>query len=163
MLTINNELQKLSVWFRVNKLSLNLDKTNYILFGKRKVSPNFSIEIDNQSINRFLSTKFVGVQIDSELNWKNHIHFICNKLSKGIGILYKASFMLDTSSLLLLYNLLIIIRHFRHKMPLCCWLIFFRFFGFFLLVFFLPPHMESQRYRDLRLVTCDLRLASCDL
>ena len=30
---VNRELDKLAVWFRANKLSLNIDKTNFILFG----------------------------------------------------------------------------------------------------------------------------------
>ena len=31
-------------------------------------------------------TKFLGVQIDAQLNWKRHIEYTCKKLSKCIGM-----------------------------------------------------------------------------
>ena len=40
--TVNSELSKLSEWFCANKLSLNVKKTNYILFGNKRVPPAFS-------------------------------------------------------------------------------------------------------------------------
>src|ERR1700733_1416209 len=65
---MNEELAKVEIWFKANKLSLNLNKTNYILFtSKKKMSfvheHEFSISIDNQCINRVTSAKFLGVYI----------------------------------------------------------------------------------------------------
>ena len=34
--TVNNELKKLEAWFRVNRLSLNISKSNYMVFGNKK-------------------------------------------------------------------------------------------------------------------------------
>ena len=90
----------------------SLELTNFLLIWIQliiyclviqKVSSNFNFEIDCKSVKRVFSTKCIDVQIDSEFNWNEHIQIICNKMSKGIGILYKASFVLDSSSLLLLY------------------------------------------------------------
>ena len=71
----NRELAKLSQWFRANKLSLNVKKTNYILFGNKHLPPieALNVSIDGNSLQRVISTKFLGVFIDEKLNWKIHI------------------------------------------------------------------------------------------
>ena len=44
---VNSELDKLNTWFIINKLSLNVSKTNYIVFGNRKVHSDLDIKIHN--------------------------------------------------------------------------------------------------------------------
>jgi len=56
---VNNELDLLSTWFRANKLSLNVDKTNFILFKSRnKRYPEISVHIDGRSIKQVSHVKF---------------------------------------------------------------------------------------------------------
>ena len=86
---ISHELDKLHVWLSVNKLSLNVDKTNFILFGNRKIIDNVCISMNNSIITRVCATKFLGVIIDEKLTWKDHISFVRSKLSKTVGILYR--------------------------------------------------------------------------
>ena len=88
---LNDELDNISTWLKVNKLSLNIKKTHFIVFTskKNKVGP-LSIKIDGQQIEEVSCTKFLGVYIDSKLNWKKHIEYISGKVSKGIGIILKA-------------------------------------------------------------------------
>ena len=101
---INDDLQHLTEWLASNKLSLNIKKTNYMIFHSGYIAPDdINITIRNEMIGRVYSTKFVGVLIDSKLNWKCHIHYINNKLSKCIGIMIKARKKLPKSSLLTLY------------------------------------------------------------
>ena len=62
-----------------------------MIFTQRNQKVNdISLYINNVSIKRVYVTKFLGVQIDSQLNWKNHIDYTCKKLCKCIGILSKA-------------------------------------------------------------------------
>ena len=70
---VNSELDKLNTWFIINKLSLNVSKTNYILFGNRKVHSDLDIKIHNDKITRVSETKFPGVWIYEKLNWKKHV------------------------------------------------------------------------------------------
>ena len=68
---MSNELDKLHVWFTVNRLSLNISKTNYILFGRRRcIADAVSITMDKSPISRVKVTKFLGVNIDEQLTWK---------------------------------------------------------------------------------------------
>ena len=102
--TMSNELDKLHVWFTVNRLSLNISKTNYILFGRRRcIADDVSITMDKSPISRVKVTKFLGVNIDEQLTWKDHISVVKSKLSKTIGIIYRASNFFNQSSLFTLY------------------------------------------------------------
>ena len=97
---ISRELDKLHVWLSVNKLSLNVDKTNFILFGNRKNIDNVCISMNNSIITRVRSTKFLGVIIDEKLTWKYHISLVRSKLSKTVDILYRIRHL----SLILIYE-----------------------------------------------------------
>ena len=63
--TMNDELLKLTDWFRANKLSLNISKTNYmyILFTyqNRQVVTNIYLKLSDVSIERAKCTKFLGI------------------------------------------------------------------------------------------------------
>ena len=100
---VSNELAKLKLWFAANKLSLNVEKTNFMVFSKKKINYNFIIKIDDKVINRVNKTKFLGVFIDENLTWKEHVKYITTKLSKSIAIMYRTSVMLNNDSLRLLY------------------------------------------------------------
>ena len=87
---ISNALDKLSVWFAVNKLILNVSNTNLMVFGNSKHrNTTLQVSIKNSNIKRVNVTKFLGILIDDRLNWKQHISLICSKLSKFIAIIYK--------------------------------------------------------------------------
>ena len=63
---LNGELGDIQDWLSCNKLSLNVVKTHYIIFTPRnKIVENIDIKINNTSIERVYTTKFLGVYIDS--------------------------------------------------------------------------------------------------
>ena len=61
-----------------------------IFTPRNKKVNDINLYINQVPIGRVYETKFLCVQIDSQLNWKNHIEYTCKKLSKCIGILSKA-------------------------------------------------------------------------
>ena len=73
--SLNYELNKLSTWFKANKLSLNLKKTNFMLFKPRQKRYHFPIQIciNEQRIEQVKETVFLGVVLDEHLSWKPHI------------------------------------------------------------------------------------------
>ena len=71
--TVNAELSKLFAWFSVNKLSLNLTKTNYILFQNRLPDEELKLIINNTELPRVTVVQFLGIIIDEKLNWKTQI------------------------------------------------------------------------------------------
>ena len=108
--TVNKELININSWFQANKLSLNATKTKYILFHKsrKKIPLNLpSLKINDIEITREQSIKFLGVLIDENLTWRNHIDLLENKIAKNIGVLFKASKLLNINCLKNIYFALI--------------------------------------------------------
>lgn len=103
--TLNQELERLTQWTNSNKLSLNSEKTKYIVFTKpRKTFAILTqLRLNNDVIARLKQVNFLGLFIDEKLNWNFHISHICKKISKGIGIICKAKKVLESSTLRTLY------------------------------------------------------------
>ena len=107
MHVINTELIKLSQWFKNNKLSLNVKKSNYMLFCNKNI-PSLHIELDGVELQRVNFTKFLGVLIDEKFSWLFHIDLVKNKISRAIGSMYRIKEKVDSQSLLMIYNTLIL-------------------------------------------------------
>jgi len=111
---LNAELNLLKSWFSANKLSLNIDKTNFIIFSgiRKKYDVNIpqmnKLMLAGNSLNQVTSTKFLGVYIDEHLSWSSHIDHVKNKISKSSGIINRLKHKLPQSILLLIYNSLIL-------------------------------------------------------
>ena len=84
-------------------LSLNLGKTNYMLFRSRPPDNELALPINNVVLPRVAATKFLGIIIDDKLSWKPHIQSVKSKLSSVLSIMYKASQLINTSGMYTLY------------------------------------------------------------
>ena len=89
--SINKDLDSLSEWFRANRLSLNISKTHYMLFGQNpvKIPETLSIKIMNEIIEHKQTVNFLGMYIDEKLDWHEHINYIKSKLRSGIYAMNK--------------------------------------------------------------------------
>ena len=103
--TVNCELDKIVDWLNANKMSLNVDKTHYIIFTMpgKKIKSNHDVFISGYKISEVISTKFLGVIIDQNLTWKYHIDHLCSKASKNIGIMRKLRRFLDSETMVTMY------------------------------------------------------------
>lgn len=106
---VNNELMKISYWFRLNKLTLNVKKTNFILFRTRQRNKiqNIKVLIDDIEIEEVITAKFLGVIINQTLTWSDHIAIIKQKVSKNVGILTRLRYNMPRNVLLSLYHTMI--------------------------------------------------------
>ena len=87
---------------QIDYLSI-LKKTNYFIFKtkQRKVAyKREAIRINNEILEQKPSIKFLGVLIDENFDWKEHVNAVANKISKSIGIIYWSSTYLSQTSLL---------------------------------------------------------------
>ena len=106
---MNSELTKISLWMKSNKLSVNIKKTNYVIFKPKQKSVHMSSQIsfDSIAVKQVTEIKFLGVYIDEGLTWKSHISYICKKISKSVGIMYRFRFFLSSNTKISLYHTLI--------------------------------------------------------
>ena len=87
--TANTVLAKLAKYLRLNKLSLNVNKTNYILFHRhqKKLLTQIRLTIADITIEKSDKTKFLGIIINQNLTWTDHFSLLKNKISKNIGVI----------------------------------------------------------------------------
>jgi hypothetical protein len=103
--TVNDELKNVFKWLNANKLSLNIKKTHFIVFStaRKRTCTDDNLYINGKRIQRVESTKFLGILLDSNLSWSEHIQYIKCKISKGIGILCKARKKFKLETLITIY------------------------------------------------------------
>ena len=75
VMAINNELEKVNIWLKLNKLTLNTEKTKCMFFHKRRKVNHMQFTINNKHIDIVLQFSFLGVLLDENLSWKNHIGY----------------------------------------------------------------------------------------
>ena len=80
---INDEIEKITIWLKVNKLSLNVQKTKLTIFHrKQKHIQNLNISINGINIERVESFNFLGIILQETLSWDSHVTLVKTKVSK---------------------------------------------------------------------------------
>lgn len=112
----NMHANELYQWFCSNKLSLNAKKTKYIVLRPKHMKGDlsrYSITIDSTKLDRIgndcieKSTKFLGMHIDENLTWKQHIAAVKRKVSSTLFSMKQVKHVLPLASLRTLYFALI--------------------------------------------------------
>lgn len=86
---MQEDLRVIQKWLVVNLLTLNVSKTEYMLLGRAQNSSDFDLEIDGQQIARTRSFKYLGLQIEPNLSFNNHVNMIRRKIGPFIGTMWR--------------------------------------------------------------------------
>ena len=97
-----SDVNSLYEWLNLNKLKLNTAKTKIHIYKGASLTSNILIERQQLSICK--TYNFLGIILDTKLDFKQHIISIQIKLSKIIYMLKKLSTILPKKILYLLYN-----------------------------------------------------------
>ena len=84
---MSDDLRQLSNWFKVNKLSLNTGKPNYIVIScknNKTIDEEYRLQINNVNIQKVNTTQLLGIHIDSTLQWHGHINHVQKIRSSGL-------------------------------------------------------------------------------
>ena len=102
---LNNHLYNVNEWLCANKLSLNIEKSNFVVFHppQKKSQYWMNLKINNKTLQEKSSIKYLGIIIDHYLNWKEHVSQLSKKISRGIGILSKLRHFVPIKILLQIY------------------------------------------------------------
>ena len=107
---MNEHLNKVNIWCNANKLTININKTNYMVIKtpRRPVHVDGCLSIGDTPIEGVSSATYLGVSIDPSLTWKSHIDKVMKAISPKVGIISRIRHYVPRSVLVLLYNALIL-------------------------------------------------------
>ena len=102
---INADLQKISEWFKANKLTVNSSKSNINVIPPKlnQLPVTIKTYLNNTLIPQTSAANYLGITIDTDLKFHNHIVLLELKISRTIGILSKLRHFLPQSALLKIY------------------------------------------------------------
>ena len=102
---LNIDLRLLTNWLRANKISLNSSKSELIIFRhpNKAINYDFKIKIDGKKLIPSNYVKYLGILIDSNLNWSFHTEVLTAKLSRAIGMLAKIRHYVSKNTLRMIY------------------------------------------------------------
>jgi hypothetical protein len=107
----NQDLKSVFSWLCTNRLSLNADKTKFMMFqtGRKPAANNpvSDLIINKQSIEKVNEIRFLGLTLDENLSWKSHMSSIIKKLRMILGATRKIRPNLNMNALLFLYHCMI--------------------------------------------------------
>lgn len=106
---VNSELNKISIWLRENRLSLNIGKTKCMLFHHQsKVINSFpKIVLNGNEVDYVNEFKFLGIILDRNLTYKPHTNYICKRILSAIHVLNRLKNILPLRIKITLYNTLV--------------------------------------------------------
>ena len=105
---LNKELSNVDAWLCANKLSLNMEKSNFVMFHPRqKKIDSINLMIKDNPLKQEYCIKYLGVLIDSNLNWQNHVNSVIKKIKRSVGILSKLRHFIGTKTLINIYYALV--------------------------------------------------------
>ena len=102
---VNYDLKNLLNWLKANKISLNVGKTELVLFtsSKKQRDCDLKIRLNGKRLFETDSVRYLGIQIDKRLTWKQQINHVALKLDKANAMLSKLRHVLDIKTLRSVY------------------------------------------------------------
>lgn len=107
---LNSDLNRFKSYFDVNRLSLNVPKCEFMLIGTHQALSkvtNINVHINNEPLEQVSVAKYLGLFIDSNLKWDDHISKVIPKISAKIGILRTLRKIVSRDVLKQLYNAIV--------------------------------------------------------
>ena len=102
---LSKELKNLYEWVCSNRLSLNVSKTEFLIFRPSKVTlyERVTLRLNEVTIIESPKIKYLGIILDGRLSWKHHVNEICKKLGRALVMIYKARKLYNENILRSLY------------------------------------------------------------
>ena len=108
---LQSDINKVEQWLLENRLVLNLSKTKVLLFGAIQKLGNvssFNVKFQDQAIERVSKFIYLGITLDENLNWKEHVDAVCIKANKCLSLLARIRPCLNLKASKCGYNCLIL-------------------------------------------------------
>ena len=104
---LNDDLVSLGKWLDDNLMKANVSKTKVMLLGtsaRTSKINDVNVVMNNCTVEKVKSFKYLGVTINANLKWNDHISNVCRKMCNSLGILRRIKHFVPQSSLVTIYN-----------------------------------------------------------
>ena len=104
---MQQELNTISDWMCKNRLSLNCDKTVCMFIGNRKSlnkCNKLNLNVNGKKLEQVNHVKYLGVSVDSELNWNTQVERVCKNVSKMVSFMGRLRHIINEQSMNLIYK-----------------------------------------------------------
>ena len=99
VLNINSDLLRIQDWLMCNRLSINVQKTNYMITTNKLIPNNNPVKFGDEVLSPVASARFLGVILDDKLTFSAHIRNVVSKMSRGLGIMRRLRCVLPPATL----------------------------------------------------------------
>ena len=102
---INQDLKGVTDWLNSNRISLNINKTEFVIFRspRNPINAEINIRLNGKRLYPSKFIKYLGVLLDEHLSWKYHINELIKKLNKSNSMLSKIRYYVCKNTLRSLY------------------------------------------------------------
>lgn len=106
---LNDDLERINTWLNLNKLKINIEKTVFMFLSNKvnKSENNINVKINNEQLTQVKETKYLGIIIDDQLNFKSNYNYIIKKISKKINFLSRIRNKMNRASKCNIYSSII--------------------------------------------------------
>ena len=96
--------EKMTKWYQDNLLKVNCDKYQAMVLGNPKGERNTDLDISGEKVEQSQHIKILGVTLDENLNFKDHLRSVCKKVASKIGVIRRLKNLIPVNAKLLLYK-----------------------------------------------------------
>lgn len=116
---VNKDVKIYCNWLKGNKLTINADKTKYMIFrNKNKKNVQIEVKVNGKVIDEVDKYNYLGMIVDNKLKWTYHVDKITKKMASVIGAVRRVNVDMRRNTANLIYHAHII-SHVRYN--LICW------------------------------------------
>lgn len=103
---MNQDLILINNWLNSNKLTLNVNKTKWMLVNRNDTADTNLpvVKIENEIIEKVSTIKYLGIQIDDKLSFKEQVTICNRKAACKTNMLYRISKKLTFDTRKVIYN-----------------------------------------------------------
>ena len=115
----NSDLVMLHKWCVSNRLTINFNKTYFMLFTNRTTGPLPPLKFDQHIIKKTNQHKMLGITFDENMTFKTHISSLSNKISRNMSLIYQTKDLMPINVLQVMYNAHVL-PHLQYCTPIWC-------------------------------------------
>jgi hypothetical protein len=104
-IALQEAIDNVSEWYKCNKLTLNVKKSNImVIHRKKQINDNINVSVNGTVLAQIENVKYLGLCIDNKLQWNSHINNVCKTITKKLGMMNRTSKYVEEKTRVQIYK-----------------------------------------------------------